>query len=181
MKAMEYWKDVVDYEGLYQVSNEGRVKRLQGVVTRSDGKCRTIPENVLVSRPTIKGYPMVQLCKNGVPKAMTVHRLVAIAFVGNPSNYPIVNHLDSNPCNNTVENLEWTTSKGNTEHCIAQGRLKELGGGDADPENHPKLEEARKLIEQGMSMREVSKKLHICRNLLAKHGIKSNHGLPKSS
>ncbi|MDB9426475.1 HNH endonuclease [Microcystis aeruginosa CS-564/01] len=105
--------------------------------------------------------------------------MVALAFIENPLNLPVVNHIDSNQLNNRLDNLEWTTAQGNTVHSIEQGRFVKLTGNTSYTENHPKLEEARKLIEEGFSMREVSKQLHICRNVLAKHGIKSSHGLVK--
>ena len=91
---MEEWRDIKGYEGLYQVSNLGRV--------RSKRK-------ILKGTPDKDGYLRVALCKNGTRKYFGIHRLVAIAFIYNANNYPCVNHKDENKTNNRVKNLEWCT------------------------------------------------------------------------
>lgn len=93
---MEEWRDIKDYEGLYQVSNEGRVKSLKF------GKGK-----ILKPQKNTKGYLQVQLWNGGKRVHKLVHRLVAEAFLPNPNNYKEVNHKDENPSNNHVENLEW--------------------------------------------------------------------------
>ena len=95
----EIWKDVKDYEGLYQVSNMGRVKSLNYNKT---GK-----ERIMKSYDSGHGYLQVQLCKDGKGKCYYVHRLVATAFLENPEGYNEVNHLDEDKTNNCVENLEY--------------------------------------------------------------------------
>lgn len=90
----EEWRDVVGYEGLYKVSNYGRIKN-----------CIKNTETETKS----KNYQIISLRKNGVKKYFQIHRLVAIAFIPNPENLPIVNHKDENPKNNKVDNLEWCT------------------------------------------------------------------------
>lgn len=177
----EIWKSIVGYENIYSVSNLGNVKRESGIVLRSDGRKRTIKEKVLKLGLNPNGYPCVQLCKDGEVKMFTVHRLVAVAFIENPNNYNVVNHLDSNPQNNCYQNLEWTTMKGNTSHSIKYGSFKKLNGSEPYPSDHPKLVKARELIEQGVSMRKIAKDLHICRNVLKKHGIVSQYKFDKSS
>ena len=108
----EIWKDKKDYEGLYMVSNWGRVKSIKF------GK-----ERILKPVTNSSGYLLVNLCKDGKVKAFTVHRLVAEAFLPNPHNYPCVNHKDENKQNNNVDNLEWCTHEYNinygtrTERC----------------------------------------------------------------
>ena len=94
---MEEWRDIIEYEGLYQISNKGRVKSL--------GNNKNRKEKILSLKP-INGYMRVFLYKNGKPKPYSVHRLVAIAFIPNPNNYPEVNHIDEDKTNNIVENLE---------------------------------------------------------------------------
>lgn len=94
----EVWKPVKGYEGLYEVSNHGRVRRLMWRIV--DGKDH-------------KGYRRVNLCKNGEQKPFLVHRLVAEAFLPNPDGYPFVNHMDECPSNNCASNLEWCSPKHN--------------------------------------------------------------------
>ena len=91
----EIWKDVVGYEGLYQVSSLGRIKRLVRYKRR------------LKPQKNIQGYLKVGLYKNGKCKIFSIHNLVANAFIENPNNYKYVNHKDENKTNNRVENLEF--------------------------------------------------------------------------
>ena len=104
----EEWKDIKDYEGLYQVSNWGKILSLN---YRNTGKPR------LMNTGTDKdGYLVVYLSKNGEDKLCKVHRLVAQTFIPNPDNLPQVNHKDEDKTNNRVENLEWKSPKDNSNH-----------------------------------------------------------------
>lgn len=98
----EVWKDIPGYEGIYQASNLGRIKS----VKRIDLGGRKWPEKIM-SQSIVKGYAKVGLHHARINKQMSVHRLVALAFIPNPSNLPQINHKDENPLNNHVENLEW--------------------------------------------------------------------------
>lgn len=102
----EVWKDISGFEGLYQVSNLGRVKSL-----KSRGK----REHIL-SADVNNTYPHVNLCKNFKPYTFLVHRLVAQAFIPNPDNLPEVNHKDEVKTNNCVDNLEFCTRKYNVNY-----------------------------------------------------------------
>ena len=95
----EVWKDVVGYEGLYQVSNLGNVRSVNW------GK-RGYSKNLYL-KPHNKGYLQVELFKDKKRKMFMVHRLVAQAFVENANNFPLVNHKDENKANNNANNLEW--------------------------------------------------------------------------
>lgn len=121
MNKVEEWKDIKGYEGLYQISNFGRVKSLIGW----NGKKYISREKILkVSRQGInKTYCRykVDLIKDGKRKNFKVHRLVAEAFIPNPNNYKEVNHKDSNPLNNCVYNLEWCDHEYNIKHSIDEG------------------------------------------------------------
>ena len=101
----EIWRDIEGYEGLYKISNKGRVKSLKW------GKERIL-------RPGIDGYGymFVCLCNDNVMKYFKLHRLVAQAFIPNLYNKPQVNHLDENKKNNCVDNLEWATAKENINY-----------------------------------------------------------------
>ena len=96
---MEVWKDIEGYEGMYQVSNEGKVKSLDCTVIRKNGRQYTVRGKILSQHPDDKGY-----LRCGVGK---IHKLVAAAFVPNPNGYTTVHHIDHNQKNNNSENLEW--------------------------------------------------------------------------
>lgn len=111
---MEEWKDIARFEGKFQISSEGRVKSLERkiVVNRYNGTyIRTVKEKIIIPCENGKGKLQVQLCENGIREFPLVHRLVAEAFVPNPHNYDVVHHIDHNPKNNRVENLEWMTKE----------------------------------------------------------------------
>lgn len=100
----EEWRDVVGYEGLYQVSNLGRVKSL-----RAHNKWGIERESILIPAVEKKGYKRFCLNKNGKGKTVKLHRIIAQAFIPNPDNKPCVDHIDGNPSNNNVSNLRWVT------------------------------------------------------------------------
>ena len=114
---MEIWKDIEGYEGLYQVSNLGRVKSIYGWCGNRFVK-RT---KILKLKINNKGYTKVYLYKNKKSKMFFVHRLVAMAFVPNPNNLPQVNHKDGNKLNNSIGNLEWCTCSENIKHAYKTG------------------------------------------------------------
>lgn len=103
---MEEWRDIKVYEGLYQVSNYGRVKSLERY-EKCGNFIRVRKEKILKQKLNLYGYLEVGLCKNAITKYFKVHRLVAESFISNPNNYPQVNHKDENKENNCVDNLEW--------------------------------------------------------------------------
>lgn len=109
----EVWEDVKGYEGYYQVSNIGRVKSL----TRKYTKERILKHNIR------NGYKAVILCVEGKPKNVSVHRLVATAFIDNSNNYPVINHIDGNRTNNEMCNLEWCTQSHNVTSAIESGAV----------------------------------------------------------
>jgi hypothetical protein len=115
----EIWKDIAGFEGLYQVSNLGNVKRL-------------ISERVFEERPIGRtkdkyGYIKRVLSKEGKIYFFTEHRLVAVTFIDNPLNKKTVNHKNGIKTDNSVENLEWCTNKENMKHAIETG-LKDQKG-----------------------------------------------------
>lgn len=112
----EIWRDIAGYEGLYQVSNLGRVKSLGNGRT-----CKT--SRILKFIKTKVGYLYVQLCKDGKRKGFRVNRLVAEAFIPNTDGKPEVNHIDEDKANNSVENLEWVWPKDNINHGTRNERV----------------------------------------------------------
>lgn len=116
----EEWKDIKNYEGLYQVSNLGNVKSLERNKSNGKGSVKT-KEKILTQDITNWGYYRVALYKDGIRKYYKVHRLVAEAFILNPNNKEQVNHIDGNKLNNNVNNLEWNTRIENMNHARING------------------------------------------------------------
>ena len=115
----EVWKDIKGYEGLYQVSNLGRVKSLQRTCKGGHNCTRIVKEKILKQCycGIDRDYLNVKLCKDSKIKTIQVHRLVAQAFIPNPDNLPQVNHKNEfEKWNNSVDNLEWCTAKYNNNY-----------------------------------------------------------------
>ena len=116
----EIWKDIKDYEGLYQISNYGNVKSLPKERRNRRG-VYIQKEKLLSLTNTSTGYKKVELVKDGKRKGFKVHRLVAQAFIPNPDEKPQVNHIDGDKTNNYVDNLEWATASENSIHAYNTG------------------------------------------------------------
>lgn len=113
----EIWKPISGYEGRYEVSNFGRVKSLaREYQTGAHQATIRMGERILKPKVRPNRYCLVSLNKDGVVHDAYVHRLVAEAFIPNPNNLPQVNHIDENPSNNRVDNLEWCTPVQNIRH-----------------------------------------------------------------
>lgn len=112
----EIWKDIKGFEGLYQVSNLGRVKSLERKVSALNNgtKClKRINERILCQKTSYQGYKIVLLYNNKKRKYCSVHRLVATAFIPNPNNKPCIDHFNCIRSDNRVSNLRWCTIKEN--------------------------------------------------------------------
>lgn len=121
----EVWKDIAGYEGLYQVSNFGRVKSLDRYVPHSSLGRKFCKGCIMSLHINNAGYCTVNLCKDNKYKSFDIQRLVALAFIPNPNNLPEVNHKDENKLNNSVENLEWVTKSGNNRYGSKLKRQRE--------------------------------------------------------
>lgn len=149
----EIWQPIKGYEGLYEVSNMGRVRSIDrlvefahyGGVTMSVKRGRYLTPQVGKSNP----YAYVMLCKKGIRKRVRLHRIVAEAFIPNPNNYPIINHKDENHTNNRVENLEWCTPLYNNNYGTRKQR-----GIKTRMERYPKGEEHERLAKFRATMKE---------------------------
>lgn len=119
----EIWKDVPGYAGIYQVSNLGRVKSLQRVITRENGWKQTINERFL-RQANLNGYKIVGLRKKDFHKTYLVHVLIAKSFIENPHKKQFVDHIDTNRSNNNVSNLRWVTRLENNNNPITLSKLK---------------------------------------------------------
>ena len=114
----EIWSKIEGFENSYEVSNLGRV-RGKFRTRKSKGTSTSVVRGIILNQKTDKdGYKEVALCKDGKMHYKRVHRLVASAFIPNPNNYPIINHIDENPSNNCVSNLEWCSKSYNTKYSV---------------------------------------------------------------
>lgn len=116
----EIWKDIPNYEGLYQASNLGRIKALPKIINngRSYGRLILSNEKIMKPRYDKDGYLHIGITKNKKQKIISVHRLIALAFIPNPLNKTQVNHINGIKDDNRIENLEWVTNSENQLHSI---------------------------------------------------------------
>ena len=147
----EVWKDIQDYEGLYQVSNLGRVKSLGRFVD----KLRLHywqEEKTLKLRKRVDGYLSVCLSKNGKTKTFSVHRLVAVAFIPNPENKTEIDHINAIRTDNSVNNLRWVSHKENMNNSLTIAFLSISKVGENNPFYGKKLsEEIKRKISDRLS------------------------------
>ena len=121
----DIWKDVVGYEGYYQVSNLGRVRSLDVEIINKNNFKSIHRGRMMKIYNNPKGYSGLTLCKNQRKKFCLVHRLVADAFIPNPNNLPQINHIDENAHNNKADNLEWCTQSYNNNYGNHNKKLSE--------------------------------------------------------
>ena len=110
------WRDIPGYEARYQVSSEGDVRSLARVVPGPQGREYQVKERILKQCEHVRGYRIVFLSKENKDTKFFVHRLVAVAFIPNPEQKPIVNHRDTTKTHNCIANLDWATDEENTQH-----------------------------------------------------------------
>ena len=139
----EIWKDIDGYEGIYQISDYGRVKSLsRKIEVYRDGETHVrYYKERLMSLSTRVRYPNVNLSIDGRIENFLIHRLVAQAFIPNPENKSYVNHIDGDPHNNHVSNLEWVTQSENINHAI------KIGNKEAKVEIRPPTTTKQKIID----------------------------------
>jgi hypothetical protein len=117
----EVWRDVVGYEGIYEVSNIGRIKTVKRVVTRTNGWDFTVKERILKPATDVYGYKRVSLSNMDKGKTHKVHRVVAQAFLKSIDGKNEVNHINGIKDDNRAENLEWCNRSENVEHAFKNG------------------------------------------------------------
>lgn len=155
----EIWRPVIGYEGLYEVSNLGRVKSIPRNGT---------PGGILTPNyKNQKHYAHVALTKNAKPKTTSVHRIVAQAFIPNPDNKPQVNHIDGDKKNNCADNLEWATQSENMRHAFKFGLKDTMKAVEA---NKRKVASYRddKLVKMYDSVRDAEKDTGVCNQNIIK-------------
>lgn len=119
----EIWKDIESFEGLYKISNFGKIKSLERKVKNGNNTFRIQKEHLIKLTPNLErhGYVYCMLYKDNKSYSRQVHRLVAKTFIPNPNNLPQVNHIDGNKENNSINNLEWCTDIENKKHAWKTG------------------------------------------------------------
>lgn len=160
----EVWKDVIGYEGLYQVSNFGNVKSLGNEFSRK--------ERFLKLSPQSKGYLTVVLQKNATRKTVLVHRLVAEHFIYNIESKSQVNHIDGDKTHNIVSNLEWVSHRENLDHAIKNNLT--LKG---EENRNSKLKDVdvikiHSLLQKGVTTKELSETYSVSHSTI--YGIRTN-------
>jgi hypothetical protein len=149
------WKQVIGFEGLYIVSENGNVLSLgNGCSTNT----LTKNERHLTQRLSRNGYLNVKLSKQGERTYISVHRLVALSFIPNPEKKPQVNHKDGNKGNNHISNLEWATARENIRHSVDNG-LQVMPKGIDNPcsKQIRQLSISNELIREWGSINEVKR------------------------
>jgi hypothetical protein len=121
----EIWKDINGFEGYYQISNLGRIKSLPRIM--SNGHTNYLSKEKILKPIAVGDYLGVQLISNKSKRKFYIHRLVANAFIDNPMNKKVVNHLDGDKFNNIVLNLEWCTHRENNIHALNIGLSNVMG------------------------------------------------------
>lgn len=163
---MEIWKDIPQYEGMYQASNLGNIKSLKRKKWNGFDYQEVIEK--ILSQKLHEGYKYVNLCKKGEQKLIGVHRLVALAFLNNPDNKKYVHHKDNNPQNNNVDNLEWCTQKENISYSVQQGRFNQGTLSPRTKFTEADITEIRKRIEsKEISQNKIAKELGVSQNCIS--------------
>ena len=163
----EVWKDIEGFEGIYQVSNFGRVKSLDREITNLVG--RTYSVKGVVLRQTLRnGYQRVILSLDGKATHVSVHRLVALAFVDNPENKEYVHHIDSDKMNNHMDNLEWATPLENSR----DARINNLYiSGSRSPDSKLEIEVIPNILDlyfnKGLFQSEIGEKYNVSQSMIS--------------
>lgn len=166
----EIWKPVAGYEGIYEVSNLGRVRSLDREVANRWGTTRKVAGTIRVISVKREGYCFVNLFRKQRGKPMYVHRLVAIAFIPNPEGLPQVNHLDGDKSNNRADNLEWCSGSENCFHAIREGIYEHARGESSATAKltEPEVSEIRRLWSAGMLQKDIAARFGVGRKAITK-------------
>lgn len=168
------WASIEGYEGLYEVSADGRVRTVPHVTNGHTVRQRYLK----IAAYNSQRYAAVRLYKDGKPKDYKVHRLVAKAFVPNPKNKPQVNHIDGNKLNNSASNLEWCTQAENNRHAIDNGLQRPEIAIDATRKAVLQIDKDGNVIRRWRSMTDAANALglqvsnisHCCKGRISSTG-----------
>ena len=163
---MEVFKDILGYEGLYQVSNLGKVKSTERKAKHWRGGLLTVKSRIMKPFTSKCGYLIVSISKNSIDNKFLIHRLVSNAFIPNPYNKPQVNHINGIKTDNRVVNLEWNTRSENIKHADNSGLRNSKG----ENNSRSKLSEIDvfEIRKSDKPIIFLSKKYNVGRNCISK-------------
>ena len=162
----EIFKDIPGYEGLYQVSNLGRVKSLHRTFIRSNNKIQTIKERILKPFVNHKGYNVIALSKKCVLSHFTIHSLVLLVFIGKKPHNLQTRHLDGNKKNNNLNNLCYGTPRENADDKIKHGHISHSEKHPSSKLKNKEVMKIKRLIKQGITYFEISKSYPVNANAI---------------
>ena len=173
----EIFVPIVEYEGLYVISDTSNVKRLEKMIIDSSGRQRIFQEMFLKKEYNdcgkYVGYYRINLTKNGKQSHFLLHRLLALHFISNLDNLPCVNHKDGNKLNNAINNLEWCTYSENEKHAYDLGlKIPPLGINQGSKSGNSKLTEPDILLifdmlKKGMTNKEIGLEFGVHRSVIS--------------
>lgn len=163
---VEIFKPITGLEGLYEISNHGRIKSIRNNL-------------YLKSRVSNCGYLRLGLRKLGISTWFSIHRLVGIHFIDNPSGYPCINHIDNDKTNNHVSNLQWCTHQMNSTHMVQQGRSASGERNCKAKLTVEQVDKVRTMRKTGMTLQAIGGHFNVTKQTV--WGIVSNENWRKAS
>jgi|JI9StandDraft_1071089.scaffolds.fasta_scaffold40654_3 hypothetical protein len=160
----EIWKDILELNSLYQVSNKGNIRVKKRIVNSPMIKCgyRILTAKLIKTQDNHKGYKKVTISLNGKKNTFMAHRLVAKCFIENPLNKEQVNHKNGIKDDNRVENLEWCTGSENVRHAMKTGLNKNIGVGNYNSRlTNEQVLKIREMAAQGVRQFKIAEQIGV--------------------
>lgn len=164
----EVWADIPTLEGRYQASTHGHIRSLDRTGATCYGSTRILKGKLIAQKAGVNGYMRISA---GVHKTQFVHRLVAMTFIPNKNNLPVINHIDGNKKNNFIENLEWCTQRHNMQHAHRTGLSKGMPLKRGEESIAAKLSKEdviniKTRLKNGDRSIDLSREYHVCKGTI---------------